>query len=347
LDGFDDTRIDHDSRAAGLQPMKVPRWVRLVLNLLVGGLVLAYLVWQIDLSQTIDLIGSAGLAPFLGAIGIFLGTTVLMALRWRVLLAAKGIQEPLPWLVKLYFIGYAAGQLLPTSFGGDAVRIVEHARRRPDAKSEAAGAVLLERFLGAVGTLVLVALGLGLSFGRYADISLFYWLEGALLAGALVGAVLLFSERASRALALLGPIGRMLRIDRVAGNVYSAVHGYRHHVPALITVVGITLVVQTTRICAIWLCGKAVGVDLGPLPYFVFAPLLFLVMLVPFTVNGLGVREALFIGFMARFGVDADAAFATGLLFYAVTVATALPGAFILLWRGARPLFRGVRSASP
>jgi len=327
--------------------MKVPRWVRLVLNLLVGGIVLAYLVWQIDLSKTIDLIGSAGLAPFLGAIGIFLGTTVLMALRWWVLLAAKGIREPMPWLVKLYFIGYAAGQLLPTAFGGDAVRIVEHARRRPDAKSETAGAVLMERFLGAVGTLVLVALGLGLSLDRYVDISLFYWLEGVMLACALVGAVLLFSERGSRALSFLEPIGRMLRVDRIAGNLYTAMHNYRHHVPALVTVVGITLVVQTTRILAIWLCGKAVGVDLGPLPYFVFVPLLFLVMLVPFTVNGLGVREALFIGFMARFGVDADVAFATGLLFYAVTVATALPGAFILLGRGAKPLFTGARCSSP
>ncbi len=319
----------------------------MALNLGVAGGVLAFLIWQIDLSRTIDLIGAAGIAPFLGAIGIFLGTTVFMALRWRILLVAKGIEEPLAWLVKLYFVGYAAGQLLPTSFGGDAVRIVEHARRRPDARSEAAAAVLLERFLGAVGTMVLVAVGLGLAFRRYSDISLFYWIEGSLLACAVLGAVLMFSERAARLLARLGPIGRALRVEGIAARLYAALHGYRRHVPALVTVVAITLVVQTTRIFAIWLCGKAVGIELGPLPYFIIGPLLFLVMLVPFTVNGLGVREAFFIAFLARFGVDADAAFAAGLLFYAVTVATALPGAFILMWRGAKPLFAGARSASP
>ena len=59
-------------------------------------------------------------------------------------------------------------------------------------------------------------------------------------------------------------------------------------------------------------------------------PLLFLVMLAPFTINGLAVREAFFISFMSRLDVDADAAAATGFLFFAVTVALALPGVVIL-----------------
>jgi uncharacterized membrane protein YbhN (UPF0104 family) len=102
-------------------------------------------------------------------------------------------------------------------------------------------------------------------------------------------------------------------------------------------VLAVTLGIQLSRIMAIWLCGEAVGVDLSPLVYVVLGPLLFLVMMVPFTINGLGVREAFFVAFLARFDVDADAAFATGFLFYAVTVATSLPGGFILLWRSVRP----------
>ncbi|MGI9659501.1 MAG: lysylphosphatidylglycerol synthase domain-containing protein, partial [Gaiellaceae bacterium] len=73
---------------------------------------------------------------------------------------------------------------------------------------------------------------------------------------------------------------------------------------------------------------------------------LFLVILVPFTPNAIGVREAFFIAFMGRFGIDADPAFATSLLFYAVTVATALPGAIILLWRSLKPLFMRARGVS-
>jgi hypothetical protein len=65
-------------------------------------------------------------------------------------------------------------------------------------------------------------------------------------------------------------------------------------------------------------------------------PLFFLVMLVPFTLNGFAVREAFFVSFLGSVGVDADQAFAAGFLFFLVTVALALPGGLILLWEGLR-----------
>jgi hypothetical protein len=89
-------------------------------------------------------------------------------------------------------------------------------------------------------------------------------------------------------------------------------------------------------VLAIWLAAKAVGVDLSPRVYYVMGPLLFLVMLVPFTINGLAVREAFFVSFLGKLGVGADAAFATGFLFFVVTIALSLPGAAILAWEGLR-----------
>jgi hypothetical protein len=68
------------------------------------------------------------------------------------------------------------------------------------------------------------------------------------------------------------------------------------------------------------------------LPYIVLGPLLFLVMLVPFTVNGLGVREAFFVSFLGNLGVSPDAAFACGFLFFVMTVLLAAPGLAIILW---------------
>ena len=61
-------------------------------------------------------------------------------------------------------------------------------------------------------------------------------------------------------------------------------------------------------------------------------PLFFLVMLAPFTVNGLALREAFFVSFLGQLGVDADRAFATGFLYFLLTVALSLPGALIWAW---------------
>jgi hypothetical protein len=57
--------------------------------------------------------------------------------------------------------------------------------------------------------------------------------------------------------------------------------------------------VQTVRVLAIWLAGRAVGVDLPPRPYYVMGPLLFLVLLLPISVNGIAVRESFFVSFLA------------------------------------------------
>jgi uncharacterized protein (TIRG00374 family) len=316
---------------------RLPRPARIALQVLVSGAIFGYLLWRIDVRQTLDVIRDANLLYLVAALAIFIATTWGMAWRWQILLASKGIREPLGWLTSLYFVGYAAGQVLPTGIGGDAVRILEHSRRRPDAKGEAAGAVVLERVIGAAGTLVMVAIGLVAAIGRYDDITYLVWIELLFLALVGAGLVLLFSKRAASHLSRLAPLAERVKLERAGRSLYQAMHGYRDRPWVLVGVLALTIVLQFIRVLSIWLCGLAVGVDESPLVYVILGPLLFLVMMVPFTINGLGVREAFFVAFLGRFGVDADAAFATGFLFYVVTIATSLPGGIILLWRSARP----------
>ena len=54
-------------------------------------------------------------------------------------------------------------------------------------------------------------------------------------------------------------------------------------------------------------------------------------------------REAFFVSFMTRLGVDADAA-ATGFLFFVTTLGLALPGAAIIAWEAVRS---GARRSVP
>ena len=327
--------------------MRARRWARIGAQVAVSAGLIAYLLKLIDVRRTAELIGSSNRLYLAAALAVFLATTLLMVWRWQLLLASKGIEEPLGWLTKLYFVSYAAGQVLPTSVGGDAVRIVEHARRRPDAKGEAAGAVFMERAVGAAGTLLLVAVGLGIAAGRYGTVRTYVWIEIALVAALALAAVLLFSRRArGHLLERVFPVGRRLRLERPLASLYLAMHGYRERPGVLGVVLLATLAVQLPRSLAIWLCAAAVGVHLSPLVYLVLGPLVLLVTMVPVTINGIGVREAFFVAFLARFGVSQEAAFATGFLYYAVAVATALPGGVILLWRSARPSRPGLAARS-
>jgi uncharacterized protein (TIRG00374 family) len=316
----------------------VRRPVKLTVQLLVSGAVIAFLLWQIDLQQTVDIIRDSHWGYVLAALVIFAGTTWMMAWRWGILLAAKGVHEPFSWLLRMYFVSYAAGQVLPTAIGGDAVRIIEHSRRRDGVTATAAGAVVMERVVGSAGTLVLVAIGLAVAAGRYDDVGFLIVLEVVFVAAMIVLGLLLFSRRLGLALERrLFPLGRRVRLEKPLQSLYWALHEYRTSPGALVVVMGVTLVAQFLRILSIWLCGEAVGADVSPVVYLILGPLLFLVQMVPFTLNGLGVREAFFVVFLGRFGVPEDQAFAVGFLFYAVAIATSLPGGFILLWRSFRP----------
>jgi glycosyltransferase 2 family protein len=319
------------------------RALRVSLTLLLTALCTAYVIWKIDVARTIEILGDTDPAIFALAVAITVVTTWPMALRWKWLLDAKAIHDRFGWLTRAYFVSYAASQVLPTAVGGDAARIYETARRHPGNTGTIAGSVILERAIGGAATLLLAAVGLALAVGEY-DIDVYLWVEAIFVVGTIAAGVLVFSRSVRARLRWLAPVLRRLRVERPARALYEGMHGYRSHVRVLLAVFVLTIGIQIVRILSIWLCGESIGIELSPRPYFVLGPLLFLVMLVPFTINGLAVREAFFVSFLTRLDVSADAAAATGFLFFATTVSLALPGAAIIAWEAVRP---GARRSVP
>jgi uncharacterized protein (TIRG00374 family) len=311
------------------------RRVRVLGTLVLTAAAVAYLVWKIDLGTTLDVLSETDLAWFALAVAIMVVTVPVLAARWDALLRAHGIRERLPWLTRAYFVAYTAGQFLPTALGGDAVRVLETSRRHTGRTAAITGTVVLERGLGGAATVLLGAVAFVLALGRY-DVSAYLWLEGVFVFGTLALAYLFFARSARPLLRRTQPLLARARLARPLRAFYEGVHHYRSRPKLLLAVGAVSLAVQAVRVLAIWASAQAVGIDLGVVAYYVMGPLLFLVMLVPFTLNGIAVREAFFVSFLGSLGVGADQAFAAGFLFFLVTVALALPGAAVLAWEGLR-----------
>jgi uncharacterized membrane protein YbhN (UPF0104 family) len=309
--------------------MKRP--VRIAATLVVTSLAVAYILLKIDLGKTAHILGSASVPWVVASAVLTLVTVPAMGWRWQRLLAARGLHESVAWLTRAYFVSYAVGQVLPTSVGGDASRIFETARRQPGQISPITGSVLLERAIGGAVTLLLAGVGFLLAIGRY-PIGAYLWPEAIFVVLTIVAGVVFFSRSVRRRLGFALPWARRLRIETPARAVYEGIHGYREHVGTLLVVAVVSAAQQVTRVLAIYASGRAVGIHLSVLPYVVLGPLLFLVMLVPFTVNGIGVREAFFVSFLGNLDVPADQAFACGFLFFIMTIILALPGVTLILW---------------
>jgi uncharacterized membrane protein YbhN (UPF0104 family) len=232
-------------------------------------------------------------------------------------------------------VAYAAGQVLPTSLGGDAVRVVETARRHPGRVGAITGTVVLERGLGGAVTVFLGAVGFLLSVGRY-DVGAYLWLEGVFVLGTIVLGFVFFARSARPLLRRAEPLLERVKLAALLRGFYESIHHYRGTPRLLLAALAVTLVVQAVRILSIWAAARAVGIDLDLRVYYVMGPLLFLVMLVPFTLNGLAVREAFFVSFLGTVGVGAEQAFSAGFLYSLVGLALALPGAAIMIRTGFR-----------
>jgi len=311
------------------------RRARRVGTIVLTAAAVAYLVWKIDLGTTIDVLRDADLAWFALSVAIMVFTVPVLAARWGWLLAAHDIHEGVPWLTRTYFLAYTAGQVLPTSLGGDAVRVFETTRRHVGRATVVTGTVVLERGLGGAATVALGGVGFLLSIGEY-DVSAYLWLEGLFVLGTILLGFLFFARSARPLLRMTRPLLERLRLEKPVRHFYASIHHYRGHPGLLGKVLVVTLAVQAVRILSIWAAAKAVGIDLDPRIYYVFGPLLFLVMLVPFTLNGLAVREAFFVSFLGSVGVGANEAFAAGFLFFLVTLLMAFPGAVLMLRDGLR-----------
>ena len=311
------------------------RAIRLVGTAVLTAAAIAYLAWKIEVSKTLDVLAETDLGWFALSAAIMVLTVPLLAARWDRLLRAHGIEERLPWLTRAYFVAYAAGQVLPTSLGGDAVRIVETARRHAGGAAAITGTVVLERGLGGAATVLLGAIAFVLAIGRY-DVSAYLWIEGVFVFGTIVVAFLFFARSARPLLRRVEPVLARVRLDRLLRAFYESVHHFRGRPRLLLGVALVSLAVQAVRVLAIWAAAEAVGIELSVLAYYVMGPLLFLVMLVPFTLNGIAVREAFFVSFLGSLDVAAEQAFAAGFLFFLVTVIMALPGAAVLAWEGVR-----------
>jgi glycosyltransferase 2 family protein len=311
------------------------RAARIAGVVLFTGLATAYILWKIDLGRTAGTLRDASPWWFGLSCAIMVFTAPPMALRWKWLMAAQGMPDRIGWLTRAYFVSYTAGQILPTGIGGDAMRIYEASRRHPGRVGDITAVVVLERALGGAATVLLGAVGFVLAIGRY-DIGAYLWLELAFVLGT-IGAFALFFARSLRPLLVrLRPLLDALRVGRPLRAFYDGVHHFRTRLPLLFGVFAFTVALQLVRVLSIWAAARAVGIELGPRIYYVMGPLFFLVLLVPFTLNGFAVREAFFVSFLGTVGVAADPAFAAGFLFFLVTVVLSVPGGIVLLVEGIR-----------
>ena len=238
---------------------------------------------------------------FLAAVVALTISRVFAATRWHILLKSAGVEIPFLRSVMLTFTGNFSSNFLPTTIGGDVVRLAGAMQLGYD-RAVCVASLVADRLIGLAGMSIALPLGLvpvfsmgngvtqsvafstliqkGVDFSKRTFESFSIWLKKPL---ALSGS-------------MLATFGNMIFIYL---SVYLLLLGIDHHV-------------------SYWLVA-----GLYTLTYFV--------TLVPISINGLGVQELSMTFLLAQLGGLSSSESATvALLTRAMFIITSMPGAFFL-----------------
>ena len=155
------------SRARNLRAWRFPRrprraatrW-RLWLRMVVSAVLLAILVVKIssDERRPVAPRPRATLAFLVAGLLLMCGGIVLSAWRWQRVLAVFDARVPLPTLTEHYLAGQFVGNVLPSTIGGDVLRI-SRSSKDVGARDMAFASVVLERLTGFVALPLLIFVG--------------------------------------------------------------------------------------------------------------------------------------------------------------------------------------------
>ncbi|MEZ5237937.1 MAG: lysylphosphatidylglycerol synthase transmembrane domain-containing protein [Microthrixaceae bacterium] len=310
-------------------PHRAPRndALKILVRLAFGIGLLALLIWRLPGVTPSELVPDPSVEVFAwiaAATVVHLGAYVLQALRWAEVSDTLGIHLPFRRMLSHLLTGEFVSNALPTSFGGDVVRVIRQGNDAGD-YADAFAATVIERLTGwlVLPLLTFAALAASPEYRDLGSVTVVAALVGAVTLVAL-GTILALAAHPRAAGRLVGRTGWR----RYLAAVHLGVLAFRHRRPQALKVLAAGVAFQLAQVVTVWMCARALGVEeVGFLAALAFFPPTAIVQNLPVTLGGLGVREAAFVYFFSAIGVSNADAIALGLLVYVVFIVSSLAGA--------------------
>ncbi len=248
---------------------------------------------------------------------------VLSAVRWHRVLRAMETPAPLGTLVSVYLACQFVSNFLPSTIGGDALRVTRLASGDDQDAPAAFASVVLDRMSGWLVLPLLCLTGLAvdphlLGIGRTSAALALSLATLAALAATLVVAA---HPRLGGRLALQSNWLRFM------GAVHLGLDRIRRHPAGAGEVIAASVAYQLAVVAAGVLAARALGIHIATAALLAFIPAVSILQVLPVTIAGFGVREGAFAVFLHPLGVSVDRAVALGLVMYAMHLLSSLLGA--------------------
>jgi hypothetical protein len=194
----------------------------------------------------------------------------------------------------------------------------------------------MDRFIGvlALVTLAVVAVPIAMIMGE--DVS--YYIVPVLIVGlvCLVGLVVVLNNSLVKIIAEYLQKMNLTRIADQVRKIYRSIQEMKDDTAVLWTAFGISLLLQINVVIFHYLISLSLDLDVSIIYFFIIVPIALIVLIVPFSINGIGLREGVFVFLLAGIGVAASDAIAFSLLSFILVLTQAVIGGIIFALRGVK-----------
>lgn len=302
-------------------------------RVLASAVMLALLLSRIHLSSLLPSDRASAVPWLVAGLLAWLATIIVGAVRWQRVITALELPDDLPPLISHSFAGLFVSNFLPSTIGGDVLRVSRLSATNGQAPASFAS-VVLERLTGFI-VLPLISL-----VALVTHPSLLH-LGSATRLAVLLSLATLVALTAILLIAGNPRLGRRLAENqswlRFVGAVHLGIERLRRHPAAAANLVITAVAYQMMVILAAWIGSHALDIHLGLTAAIAFVPVVAMAQVLPVSVGGLGLREGALVILLAPLGVATGQAVAFGLLLYGMNLAVSLLGAPAFAV-GARPV---------
>jgi glycosyltransferase 2 family protein len=247
---------------------------------------------------------------------------VVSAIKWQFLLMGQDIHIRRSDLYNVYWIGLFFNNLLPSSIGGDAIRIALISRQigQPAA---AAASVVMERL---IATLALAVVGFAASF--FVAVPLLY-VQAAFGILLFLTIILLYFMLSGSEPVLFARYNNNIR--KLVQEFLGAGEKLRHRPKLLYCCFIWSMVFQCINVAVNYALMQGLNLaQIGVWDALFVVPATSVLAMIPLGINGYGLREGGYVALLAVYGVDSARAFSVSIVFAFLVSTCSLWGG--LLW---------------
>lgn len=303
------------------------------LKISISAALIYWILKDADFRQIWETISRANMALlFVAFLMFFVGYTIT-GTRWRLLLGAQGVTAKLGFLVRSFMVAMFFNNFLPSTVGGDAVRVYD-SWRLGKSKSRALSVIFVDRLLGGLALAVLAVFGMTFATPLTQRLpALPLWI-GVIAIAAMLLALMIFRPP-QKLLSYLEdsrlPIPGVIR--KLLAKIIDAFILFKDRHDVLLPAVLLSFALQVNVIVYFYFLSVALGFDVPMLAFFLIVPVATATMMLPISINGIGVREGIFALLLLPYGIGNEGAIALAWVSYGFILLQGLLGGLVFALR--------------